>query len=38
MLEELPGVPIVFNRYHVIQLMNHNLDGRREMVREATGR
>ena len=37
-LEELPGVPIVFDRYHVIQLMNQRLDElRREMVREATG-
>ena len=37
-LEELPGVAIVFDRYHVIQLMNQRLDElRREMVREATG-
>lgn len=37
-LEELPGVAIVFDRYHVIQLMNQRLDDlRREMVREATG-
>ena len=35
---ELPDVPIVFDRYHVIQLMNQRLDElRREMVREATG-
>lgn len=37
-LEKLPGVPVVFDRYHVIQLMNQRLDElRREMVREATG-
>jgi transposase len=37
-LEELPAVAIVFDRYHVIQLMNQRLDElRREMVREATG-
>src|SRR5271157_2257378 len=37
-LEELPGVAIVFDRYHVIQLMNQRLDElRRELVREATG-
>ena len=35
---ELPEVAIVFDRYHVIQLMNQRLDElRREMVREATG-
>ena len=35
---ELPSVAIVFDRYHVIQLMNQRLDElRREMVREATG-
>ena len=37
-LAALPGVPIVFDRYHVMQLMNQRLDElRREMVREATG-
>ena len=37
-LERLPGVPVVFDHYHVIQLMNQRLDDlRREMVREATG-
>ena len=37
-LEKLPGVPVVFDRYHVIQLMNQRLDElRREMAREATG-
>ncbi len=37
---ELPGVPgIVFDRYHVIQLMNQRVDAlrREELVREATG-
>ena len=34
----MPGVPVVFDRYHLIQLMNQRLDElRREMVREATG-
>jgi transposase len=37
-LGELPGVPIVFDRYHAIQLMNQRVDElRRELVREATG-
>ena len=37
-LGALPGVPVVFDRYHVIQLMNQRLDElRREMVREAKG-
>jgi len=37
-LEKLPGVPVGFDRYHVIQLMNQRLDElRREMVREAAG-
>ena len=31
-------MPIVFDRYHVIQLMNQRVDAlRRETVREATG-
>jgi transposase len=37
-LEELPGVAIVFDRFHVMQLMNQRLDElRRELVREAEG-
>ena len=37
-LEELPGVAVVFDRFHVMQLMNKRLDAlRRELVREAEG-
>lgn len=37
-LEELPGVAVVFDRFHVMQLMNKRLDElRRELVREAEG-
>ncbi|MGH8335952.1 MAG: ISL3 family transposase [Gammaproteobacteria bacterium] len=36
--EALPGVPIVFDKFHIIQLMNQRLDElRRELVREAEG-
>jgi transposase len=34
----LPGVPVVFDRFHLIQVMNQRLDElRRELVREAEG-
>jgi transposase len=37
-LEELPGVAVVFDRFHVMQLMNKRLDElRRELLREAEG-
>ena len=37
-LEHLPGAAVVFDRFHLIQLVNQKLDDlRREMVREATG-
>ncbi len=37
-LEEFPGVVVVFDKFHVIQLMNKRLDElRRELVREADG-
>jgi len=37
-LEHLPGVAVVFDRFHIIQLMNEKLDDlRRALVREATG-
>jgi transposase len=37
-LEHLPGVAVVFDRFHLIQLMNEKLDElRRALVREATG-
>jgi transposase len=37
-LEALPGVVVVFDKFHVIQLMNQRLDDlRRELVREAEG-
>ncbi len=32
-LGELPGVPIVFDRYHVIQLMNQRVDALRREAR-----
>jgi transposase len=36
--EALPGVLIVFDRFHIIQIMNQRLDElRRELVREAEG-
>ena len=36
--EALPGVPIVFDKFHIIQLMNQRLDElRRELMREAEG-
>ena len=36
--EALPGVAIVFDRFHLVQLMNQRLDElRRELVREAQG-
>lgn len=36
--EALPGVALVFDKFHIIQLMNKRLDGlRRELVREAEG-
>lgn len=36
--EALPGVPIVFDKFHIIQVMNQRLDElRRELVREAEG-
>lgn len=37
-LENLPGVAIVFDRFHITKLVNEKLDDlRRDMVREATG-
>jgi transposase len=37
-LEHLPTVAVVFDRFHIIKLMNQKLDElRRELVREATG-
>ena len=37
-VEQLPGVPLVFDKFHIIQLMNQRLDDlRRELVREAEG-
>jgi transposase len=37
-LEQLPGVALVFDKFHIIQLMNHRLDElRRELVNEAEG-
>jgi transposase len=37
-VEALPGVALVFDRFHIVQLMNQRLDElRREMVREAEG-
>ena len=37
-LEHLPEAAIVFDRFHIIKLVNEKLDDlRREMVREATG-
>lgn len=37
-VEQLPGVPLVFDKFHIIQLMNERLDElRRELVREAEG-
>lgn len=37
-LEHLPGVAVVFDRFHLIKLMNEKLDElRRALVREATG-
>jgi transposase len=37
-LEQLPEAAIVFDRFHLIKLVNEKLDDlRREMVREATG-
>jgi len=37
-VENLPGAVIVFDKFHIIQLMNQRLDDlRREMVREAEG-
>ncbi|MEK6601508.1 MAG: ISL3 family transposase [Candidatus Binatota bacterium] len=36
--EALPGVAVVFDKFHIIQLMNQRLDDlRRELVREAEG-
>ena len=36
--EALPGVAVVFDKFHIIQLMNKRLDElRRELVREAEG-
>ena len=36
--EALPGVPVVFDKFHLLQLMNQRLDDlRRELVREAAG-
>ena len=38
MVEALPGVALVFDKFHIIQLMNQRLDElRRELVREAEG-
>jgi transposase len=37
-LEHLPGVAVVFDRFHLIKLLNEKLDElRRALVREATG-
>lgn len=37
-LEHLPGMAVVFDRFHLIKLMNEKLDDlRRALVREATG-
>lgn len=37
-LEHLPGAALVFDKFHVLKLMNERLDDlRREMVREAEG-
>jgi len=37
-VEGLPGAALVFDRFHIIQLMNQRLDDlRRELVREAEG-
>jgi transposase len=37
-LDQLPGVALVFDKFHVLKLMNERLDDlRREMVREAEG-
>lgn len=37
-LEHLPGVALVFDKFHLLKLMNERLDDlRREMVREAEG-
>ncbi|MBM3835467.1 MAG: transposase [Verrucomicrobia bacterium] len=37
-MEHLPGAAIVFDRFHIIKLVNEKLeDLRREMVREAVG-
>ena len=37
-VEHLPGVVLVFDRFHIVQLMNERLDElRRELVREAEG-
>jgi transposase len=36
--DKLPGAVVVFDKFHIIQLMNQRLDDlRREMVREAEG-
>ena len=36
--EALPEVPIIFDRFHIVQVMNQRLDElRRELVREAQG-
>jgi len=37
-LEKLPGVAVVFDRFHIVKLMNEKLDElRRALMREATG-
>ena len=37
-VKELPGVAVVFDKFHIVQLMNQRLDElRRELVREAEG-
>ncbi len=37
-LEHLPGAALVFDKFHIVKLMNERLDDlRREMVREAEG-
>jgi transposase len=37
-LEKLPGAAVVFDRFHIVKLMNEKLDElRRALVREATG-
>jgi transposase len=37
-LEHLPGVALVFDKFHILKLMNERLDDlRRQMVREAEG-